>query len=411
VGKTFAVRALAERQNVNLVEINFERREDFARVFENDFSPQRIISELEILLRIKIEVGKCILFFDEIQVSPRAIQSLRYFYEEMPGLHVASAGSLLEFALGNFSFPVGRVSFAWVFPLSFREFLGAVGHLSLAQKLPVFPTNREAIPSSLQNELEKNLKFYFLVGGMPEAVKVFQSTNSFLKVNSVHEEIATSFLDDIRKYAKGDKQLSNTRQLLSSVFSFVGKQINYTVIGNGDEIKRTKQSIDLLSQALLLHKVLKCSPAQLPLGATASKKQFKLIFLDIGLGLYLSGLNSSEVSQSEILRSNVLTGPQKGRLAEQFVGQELFGESVVGSEGRNLYYSAREAKNSSAEVDFVVARQGHAFPMEVKAGKLGTFKSLNLYLEKFGGQALVLQDRHDVLLEGAIECWPLYTKI
>jgi hypothetical protein len=406
VGKTCSVRALAERQNLELIEVNFERKPQFQAAFAGELSAASIISQLEILTRRDIRPGRCILFFDEIQGCPRAIQALRYFYEDLPALHVLAAGSLLEFVLGNTSFPVGRVNFAWMYPLTFREFLGALGHEKLASCLPAYPDSPGTLPASAQGELGPLLRDYFLVGGMPEAVARFTERHSLRDAAQVHEDLAASYLDDIRKYARGDAQLENTRHLLAVAFAHVGRQVNYTLIGQGDEIKRTRRSIDLLCQAMLLHKVRAVSPAGLPLGACAQEKPFKLVFLDIGLGLHLSGIDLAEVARAKDLNATL-----EGRLTEQFIGQELLGESLQGSENRELYYWARNAKTSTAEVDFVVARSGRVLPIEVKAGKSGRLKSLHRFLNDFGGRGLVLRDTHACSAVGEIDFWPLYTRV
>lgn len=406
VGKTHSIRALAARKKIPLVEINFERKPNFKLAFTDDLSPRAILSQLELLVRTEIALGGCILFFDEIQACPAAIQALRFFFEEMPELHVVAAGSLLEFVLDHISFPVGRVTFAWMFPMTFREFLLAQNHVRLSRLLPEFPNNKGAVPASATEELARCLREYFLVGGMPEAVANFVRFHSFERVFGIHEDLATSYLDDIRKFSRGDAQLENTRQVLASVFGFVGKQVNYTLLGHGDEIKRTKKSIDLLCQAMLTHKICRAAPPEPPLGANAGEKQFKLLFLDIGLGQHLAGVNPTEIMNSANLNKTF-----DGRLAEQFVGQELLAESLQGSEGRNLFYWAREAKSSTAEVDYLMVRKGRVFPLEVKAGKSGSLKSLHRYLQEYGGEGVVLQDIHAVGEQAPITFWPLYTKL
>ncbi|MBF0547595.1 MAG: ATP-binding protein [Candidatus Riflebacteria bacterium] len=406
VGKTHSIRALAERRKVPLIEINFERKPNFKLAFADELSPSAILPHLEVLVRTEIPAGRCILFFDEIQACPAAIQSLRFFLEDLPELHVVAAGSLLEFVLDNTPFPVGRVNYAWMFPMTFREFLHAQGHIRLSKLLPEFPTNKGAVPASATVELAHCLREYFLVGGMPEAVVSFVQFRSFEKVFRIHEELSISYLDDIRKFSRGDAQLENTRQVLASVFGFVGKQVNYTLIGHGDEIKRTKRSLDLLCQAMLIHKIRPAAPPELPLGANAVDKHFKLLFLDIGLGQHLAGVNPSEIMNSSNLNKTF-----DGRLAEQFVGQELLAESLLGSEGKNLYYWAREAKSSTAEVDYLIARQGKVFPLEVKTGKSGSLKSLHRYLQEYGSEGVVLQDIHVVGQQSFISFWPLYTRL
>ncbi len=406
VGKTFSVRAFAEKQGLQLVEINFERKPAMRKAFDGELTPSWIIAQLEILERKEIREGKTLLFLDEIQDCPRAITALRYFFEEAPQLAVIAAGSLLEFALGTFSFPVGRVEFMQMYPLTFREFLTARGYQKVLAHLPQLSSLQMDFSETVANLVADEFKNYMIVGGLPEAVSAFLDTNSYLAVAKVHDNLVTAYLDDIRKYAKGDLQMENTRSLLANIFGYVGQQVNYTLFGQGDNVKRTKKSIDLLCQALLIYKVRQGFPSDLPLGSSAKEKNFKIVFFDIGLGQRMAGKDPAEI----IASTNVLS-LFDGLLAEQFVGQELIGESEVASENGQLYYWARDAKSSSAEVDFLVLRNGAVSPVEVKAGKGGSLKSLHLYLNEYGGRGIVMQDIHAVQeIKNLVFC-PLYTKL
>lgn len=406
VGKTFSVRAFARKQGLELVEINFEKRPSAKRAFDDDLSPSKIIPQLEILEKKEIIAKKTLLFFDEIQECPNAITALRYFYEEAPHLPVIAAGSLLEFVLGTFSFPVGRVQFLQMQPLSFREFLAARGYQKVISHLPQFPNPQSDLSQPVAALVAGELRNYFVVGGLPEAVSTFLDTNSYLAVANVHDNLIAAYLDDIRKYARGDLQMENTRSLLATVFSHVGKQVNYTLFGQGDGVKRTKKSIELLSQALLLYKVRQGSPKDLPLGASASDKNFKVVFFDIGLGQRMVGKDASEIIGAPSTLSLF-----DGQMAEQFVGQELIAESGAASENGHLYYWARNAKSSNAEVDFLVVRSGAVSPVEVKAGKGGALKSLHLYLKAYGGHGIVMQDVHTVQEHNGVLFCPLYTRL
>jgi predicted AAA+ superfamily ATPase len=406
VGKTFSVRAFARKQGLQLVEINFEKRPSARKAFEGDLSPSKILSQLEMLEKKEISDGKTLLFLDEIQDCSRAITALRYFHEERPGLAVIAAGSLLEFVLGTVSFPVGRVQFLQMHPLTFREYLTARGYHKVLSELPQFPNPRMVMDEPIANLVADELRNYFVVGGLPEAVSVFLETNSYLAVADVHDNLITGYLDDIRKYAKGDLQLENTRALLANIFGHVGRQVNYTLFGQGDNINRTKKSIDLLCQALLIYRVRQGSPSELPLGSSASEKNFKIVFFDIGLGQRMVGKNAAEI----IGTGNALS-LFNGQLAEQFVGQELVGESGTASENGQLYYWARNTKSSTAEVDYLVVRNGKVSPVEVKSGKSGALKSLHLYLNECGGRGIVMQDIHAVEPQDDIMFCPLYTKL
>ncbi|MEY4064437.1 MAG: hypothetical protein RIR26_645 [Pseudomonadota bacterium] len=406
VGKTFSVRSFARKHGLQLVEINFEKKPSARKIFEGDLTPSKIVAQLEILEKKEIKAEKTLLFFDEIQECPKAITALRYFYEDAPQFAVVAAGSLLEFVLGTFSFPVGRVQFLQMHPLTFREFLAARGYENILPHLPEFPSLKMDLAKPIADVVAEELRNYFVVGGLPDAVSAFLETNSYLAVADVHDNLMTAYLDDIRKYAKGDLQMENARALLANIFGHVGQQVNYTLFGQGDNVKRTKKSIDLLCQALLIHKVRQSSPHELPLGASATEKNFKVVFLDIGLGQRMAGKDASEIIGAADALSLF-----DGLLAEQFVGQELIGESVTASESGHLFYWARNAKSSSAEVDYLVVRKGQVWPVEVKAGKSGTLKSLHLYLKECSGRGIVMQDLHAVQEQSNLVFCPLYTKL
>ena len=406
VGKTSTVRALAKACFENCVEINFEQELSLHKIFEPDLDAKRILREIETIKGIPISPEKTLLFLDEIQACPKAITSLRYFYEEIPTLRVIAAGSLLEFALGQASVPVGRVTYEYMYPLSFGEFLGALGEDKLIPSLPTLKSIQQgnfSLPPAISEKLRSRLREYFVVGGMPEAVLRYIENGSFLSVNEVLDDLIQTFRDDTRKYTQGELQLSNVNLILERAFTYVGRQVKYTVIGQGDTIARTKHSLSLLEQAMLIHRVRSASPDGLPLGAGASEKFFRCIFLDIGLGQRLSGMNPKE-----ILTSDNLLVTYHGALADQFVGQQLLAESSQASEGRSLYCWIRPEKSSTAEVDYLIAREGQIYPIEVKSGPSGRLKSLHLYLKTFGGCGFCLQDT-DKITKNDVTFSPLYT--
>lgn len=406
VGKTETIRALARNAFQSLVEVNFERQKKFHSIFEEDLSPSRILNEIELIEKKTILPGKTLLFFDEVQQCPRAITSLRYFYEEMPQLHVVAAGSLLEFILEGISIPVGRVTFEYMYPLNFSEYLMALGEDRLVENLPhisdrIQPT--QIIPTAHQLLREK-MREYFLIGGMPYVIHSFRKSKSYSLVSQAQEDILQAYREDMNKYANGKLQLGNCAEVFSQIFRFVGKTITYTQLAQGDNSIRTKNSICLLEQAMVIHRVVSVVPSGLPLGAEPNRSHFKCVFLDIGLGNHLAG-----ISGSEILRSKNLLHTYEGRLAEQFIGQQLLAESVTASEGRNLYCWVRPEKGASAEVDYVVVRKGKIIPIEVKSGKAGSLKSLHLFLDKFGGEGICLQDTDRVSRVGKVIFMPLYS--
>lgn len=405
VGKSAAITQLGSTF-LSFAVVDFELSPGFSKVFEGSLDPQNIISLLEPELGMRIIPGKTLLFFDEIQACPRAIASLRYFKEKLPELHVVCAGSLLEFALGEAPFPVGRVEYDYVYPMSFREFLFSTQRGLLVEHLPKLmpPFQSLVVPPNIALLLENALREYFVIGGMPAAVMAFMESKSFLEVARVHDKIIMSIRDDIPKYAKGTLQIRNISKTLTEIAARTGEQITYTKLLD-DEPKRNKESIFLLSKAMYVHLVRATSAHGLPLGAGADDKTFKCVFLDIGLAQRLCGRSSAQI----LIDAN-LSSLYKGQLAEQFIGQQLLAESS-GSESESLYFWKASNRGATAEVDYLIAREGEIYPIEVKSGVSGSLKSLHILLRslKRDGQGICLQSRHSVAIDNHVIFAPLYS--
>ncbi len=403
VGKTWSVEEFGKRNFSNIVVIDFERNRSVHKAFEKDLDPQKIILDLEIQTGEKIKPGETLLFFDEIQENERAIASLRYFYEEMPELHLVAAGSLLEFAINYHSFPVGRVSFEWMRPMTFKEFLIASGKEVLAEKIPsVF--DDKLISDTLHEKLMEQLKTYFIIGGMPEAVKRFVETGSFNDVRQIHEDMVISFIQSLAKYnTKTD--IESIEQVMRAVSSSVGQQIKYTRLDPDRRVETIKKSLNILEKALIIHPVKAVSVSGLPLGAHVSSKVFKSLFLDIGLMQSLCGFDPRQS-----IDASDLTSVYKGSLAEQFVGQELL--AAGGSESNKVFYWNRAKKSSTAEVDFVIARNGAIFPIEVKSGSAGKMKSMHILFKEHPEvkRGFVLSSaKHDEQRLDNMKFYPMYS--
>jgi hypothetical protein len=349
--------------------INFEKQPDWIPIFEKNLDAVRILSDLEIYLNKRIIPGRDLLFLDEIQSCPKAIASLRYFYEQLPSLHVIAAGSLLEFALKDISFPVGRVQLLNMQPMNFYEFLLATGKELAAEVILNEPrVLSEGVHTAIREELRK----YFFVGGMPECVKTYAAENSMGSVIEVQSGLLETFRNDFPKYTRHtDSRCLNA--VFSSLSQKIGQQIKYSHLAEGFSHPVIKKSFELLETARLFKKVRAASAAGLPLGASAAENKFKIVMLDIGLMARISGLSVS----SEFQRDNLLS-IFKGAMAEQFVGQEL-----LASGHEELYYWSREAKSSTAETDFLVEQDGAILPVEVKSGAAGSLKSLHLLLKTY----------------------------
>jgi predicted AAA+ superfamily ATPase len=403
VGKSAALENFGKDFH-SFVTFDFELNPELKAVFSGSLEPSHILMQLEAMAGKSIVPGETLVFFDEIQECPAAIAALRYFKEKMPNLHVVAAGSLLEFAIGEISFPVGRVEYEFMFPLSFSEFLLATGRARLIAFLPKPLESLSSPPTAMAKILRDALREYMVVGGMPEAVRVYSQSKSLIETGKIQDRIIRSFRDDIPKYVTGEMQKANISNLWLRIPKFSGQQIAYTKL-NDDDPKRNKISLKRLQQAMLVHMVYGASPASLPLGANDSEKTFKPIFLDIGLAQRMCGR-----SPSDILNEKDLVSGMDGQLAEQFVGQQLLANSG-GCEQGELYFWKRHVKSSSAEVDFLLARSGNIVPVEVKNGKAGSLKSLHLLLETYPSVklALCIQNTDEISEVGKIRFAPLYS--
>ncbi|MBW1766627.1 MAG: ATP-binding protein [Deltaproteobacteria bacterium] len=369
VGKTYSIQKFGRSMFTNLVTVDLEKERKLHGIFEADLNSDRIISELEIVLNEEITPNKSLLFIDEIQSCPRAIMALRYFYEEIPDLHVIAAGSLLEFSMSDISFPVGRIQFLDMTPLTFPEYLLAIGREEAAN---IVSSKPKAVSGSIHRILLDELKIFCFVGGMPESVKVYVESKSLKESFSVHKELCESFRHDFSKYTPRigtdciDSVLTGTAQ-------HVGQQIIYTHLTDMCTHPTVKKAFHTLCKARVINMVSSASPAGLPLKATASSKRFKAIIVDIGLWQHLNGIDVAK----EYPKTDLLTIYQ-GAMAEQFVGQE-----ILAAQNSSLYYWARSAKGSTAEVDYLAAIDGKVVPVEVKSGPAGRLRSLHLLLNTY----------------------------
>jgi len=365
VGKTWIVEKLARDNFDSLIKLDFEEKPDLISLFDGDLDPERICSELEIRLGHSIIESKSLIFFDEIQVCPRAIMSLRYFYEKKPGLHVIAAGSLLEFVFSEISFPVGRIQTMEVFPMDYSEFLLSLGNKKAADlcRQPI-----GEVSETVHNFLIRQLRTYWLVGGMPECVKVYSETKSIKSAIEVQDEIIETYRLDFLKY-KPKTDISCLNTVFSGIASKAGQQVKYTTFTKDFAIPTVKKAFESLLMARITAKVKAVSRPGIPMEIHASDKKFKSVFLDIGLMNRIMGIDYNET----LIHENLLS-IYRGQLAEQFVGQEF----LTSNKGQ-LYYWARDAKNSNAEIDFLLQKAGDFIPIEVKDGPSGKLRSLHSY--------------------------------
>ncbi len=400
VGKSSAVRQLAKSFRF-FAEINFEKDERLKRIFDGELSPKRICNELSAITSIPVVPGETLVFLDEIQGCEGAINSLRFFYEDYPELHIVAAGSLLEFALKDLaSFGVGRIRSLYMYPFSFDEFLNALGFTSLlgAKKNA---TTSKPLSEALHLKLVEQIRYFQLIGGMPAAVKLWKESNEYNQCKAVHNDIIQTYLDDFSKYHKRiDPQL--LRNTMNAVAANICSKFKYSSVGNEYDTRQVKQALNMLSMAGLIKSVTHTSANGLPLGAEANGKFRKYIFIDPALLLRLLHLEVED-----ILISHPSDFVNKGKLAEMFVGLELAKYSSPYKRSE-LYYWQREDKYTQAEVDYVIVSNGKIIPVEVKAGKRGSLQSMYIFLEKKGLPAGIRCALEPFSSYNNITVYPLY---
>lgn len=373
VGKSYLIRQLARNLGVPLYEINCEKHLHLDAVFAS-FNIIRIIQECEFICGAIDKTAKRsgILFLDEVQATPNAIAALRYFFEEYPQMPVIAAGSLLEFALSrfNFSMPVGRIDFYYLGPMTFLEFLDGIGEEQIAGYIRKYHVGE--VPSETAHKaLLGRLRDYFLVGGMPEAVGVFAETGSFPSVSPVHESIIETYRSDFSKYAALD-DLTRLRRVFDFVPSAVGNKIKYVNIDSADRSQRIRAAIDLLALAGIIVQVKHTSASGIPLAALVNDNVFKPLFLDVGLMNAVCGIRSIGLEAFQAAKFI-----NEGAMAEQFIGQHLL--YAVEGVRPALFYWLREEKRNNAEIDYLLQMNTKIVPVEVKAGKSGSLKSLHRF--------------------------------
>lgn len=375
IGKTFIVNEFGKNEFKTSITLNFERNPEYKDIFFS-YDPIDIIEKIILYTGKEVKTEKTLIFLDEIQECPEAIMALRYFYEEMPELHIIGAGSLLEFTLQaeNYRIPVGRIQYLYMYPLSFNEFLIALKEKPLSDYISDYE-NLSVLSAHLHNKLIAYIRKYFIIGGMPEVVKEYVTTRDILACQKIQHSIIETYKDDFSKYAK-KSQYKYIKKVFSTIPSIIGEKVVYSKIDSTVKSRDIKAALELLETAGVIYKVKRTSGAGFPFESSVKENYYKSIFLDIGLMHAINGI------YSQTIREKDLTAIYRGSVSEQFVGQELITSSNHYKKA-NLYYWAREEKNSNAEVDFLVEKGGEIMPLEVKSGKKGTLRSLLLFLKTY----------------------------
>lgn len=401
VGKTSVVRTLGNTHYSSFVEINLEEQPRLISCFDN-MDPEHIITTLSSFVGQQIIPGESLLFIDEIQEAPKAIQALRYFKEKMPQLDVIGAGSLLEFALNasDFRMPVGRVEFLYLYPLSFEEQLEARGQTLLLNSIRNSNLEKPLAEPLHERALEL-YREYLVLGGMPAVNAQFIETGSIQQAQHLQLNLLTTYRNDFAKYSK-KIYLPVLNQLFDKIPDLIAQQTKYSKIDPELKSRTIKEAIHLLRQAGLLQQVYSSAATGLPLNALLNYKKYKLTFLDCGL------VNSQSQLPGELLIQKDSFLINRGALAEQFVGQELIANTSPYTKAE-LYYWAREKKNSQAEVDYITQAGSQIVPIEVKAGASGRLKSLAIFMEEQRLPLGIQVSQKPLGIEGKVLSLPVYS--
>ena len=397
VGKTYALKHFGQTSYEKIAYLNFEKDEKLGQYFEGTLDPKQIIKILSIHTEVDIEPRRTLLILDEIQECLKALNSLKYFCEEANEYHVVAAGSLLGVKTAREKgFPVGKVNFLHMYPLTFFEFLSALGQEKTCLFLKEHHTY-EPIPNPMHEKLIQLLKLYFFIGGMPEAVAEYAKTENLNIIREIQSEIINSYEKDFAKHAPPNEIMKITtvwkqvhRQLAKENKKFIFAAIRKSARGRDYE-----EAIQWLSDAGLIHKSYLVESPKFPLSAYADNNIFKIFLFDVGL----LGAQSN-LSPQVIIDGDLLFTEFKGALTENYVAQEL-----IASRHQEPYYWASEG---TAEIDFLIEEDHEIYPLEVKAGASQKKKSLLVYNQKYAPSKLIRATTMNLKHDGDIYNCPLY---
>lgn len=397
VGKTWLILDFAGKAYNKYVYVNFEEDDVLNHVFENDFDIERIINTISIRKDTDIDTDT-LLIFDEIQAAPRGVTSLKYFCEKARQYHVIAAGSLLGIAMHQAdSFPVGKVDFVDLAPLSFHEFLLAMGEKRIASLLEKRDWNMVAM---VKDKLTTLLKTYYYVGGMPEAVESYRRRSDFAEVRRIQNNILDTYNNDFSKHAP-ISEVPRIRMVWNSIASQLAKENKkfiYGMLREGARAKDFEVAIEWLRDAGLIYKVSRTKSGELPLNAFEDFNIFKIYLLDVGL---LSAIN--KLTADTLIAGNEIFNTYKGALTEQYFFQQIRDKVDF------VYYWS--AENSRGEIDFIVQKEGKVIPIEVKAEENLRAKSLAAFVAKYPGLHALRFSMSDYREQNWMTNIPLYAAI
>lgn len=368
VGKTTLVEMFAADFD-HYIYLNLEEK-DNAELFATDSTFDDLLAGIFFKAKLPVDSPRTLIFIDEIQTEPKAVQALRYFYEKRPDLYVVAAGSLLESLMGrHISFPVGRVEYMALHPCTFVEFLSAIGEEMLASQV-----EKVAVPQSLHSYTLDLFKKYMIIGGLPEVVANYAQYHDMVRLSGVFNALLSGYRDDVEKYADNRKEQDSIRYILNYGWTSAGHRIQFAKFTNSSfKSADVSNAFRTLEKTLLLELVYPLTSTSFPI-LPDLKKSPKLLWLDTGLVNYVAGM------QEELLFTTDSDELWNGDIAEHIVAQELLGATTTFGEKRLLW--VRDARNSQAEVDFVICYKSHLLPIEVKTGANSKLRSLHLFMEE-----------------------------
>ena len=394
VGKTWLINEFGKKEYKEYIYLNFEQTPNLKTLFINELSPQKIIENIGLLLSKKVNSDNTLICFDEIQNCQEALSSLKYFQEQAPEYHLIAAGSLLGVSLGKTSsFPVGKVNFLTLYPLSFSEYLEAIGEQLLVEKGALLQT----LPEVLHEKMLELLKIYFFLGGMPEVVRDYIENQDIKAARQIQNDILKAYQQDFSKYSNSSQTLKVTEIWQSVPFQLAkeNKKFTYSEVKNNARAAAYEQSIEWLKNAGLIHVVPQIRAAKLPISGYADYSKFKIYILDTGLLGALLNLSSNI-----ILKPNELFLEYNGAFVENYTCLEL-----IKTLEQDIFYWSSERE---AEVDFVFQWENDIYPLEVKSGLNRNTKSLRIYADKFHPKLLLRTSPRNFIQSDDFINIPLY---
>ncbi|MCP5052289.1 MAG: ATP-binding protein, partial [bacterium] len=398
VGKTYLLKEFAKREYSDCAYFNFEQSPELGPLFDSSLAPDILLESLSAFIGRKIEPGSTLVFLDEIQAFPRAITSLKYFYEQAPGYHVVAAGSLLGVSVGKTtSFPVGKVNFMTLYPMSFFEYLTAIKEELLLERLKKQRVS-EPLPELFHEKLMRLFKYYLYIGGMPEVVQSYITDRDVKRVRSIQKEILDAYQRDFSKHSTPREaiRISKVWRSIPVQLARENKKFKYGNVENRGRASRFETSIEWLRNAGLIYIVYNLKTPKLPLAGYTDLSKFKIYMLDSGLlGAML------DVPSRVIIEEDKLFSEYNGAFIENYVAEEL----MVNRDSDDVFYWT--SKND-AEVDFILSVDGRIFPMEVKSGLSRRTKSLRIYAEKYQPGKIFRTSPRNFTQDGDFINIPLY---